>query len=80
MYLLRDNVFIKLLYVAIRKPNEIIVFTDGFSYSATSVLIKNLQESGNAIIVGYNGNPSEKKKNDKFDASQSPSASDKIFR
>ena len=56
------------------KPNEIIVFTDGFSYSATSVLIKNLQESGNAIIVGYNGNPSEKKKNEKFDSSQSPSA------
>ena len=56
-----------------RKPNEIIVFTDGFSYSATSMLIKNLQESGNAIIVGYNGNPSEKKKNDKFDASQAPS-------
>ena len=55
-----------------RKPNEIIVFTDGFSYSATSMLIKNLQESGNAIIVGYNGNPSKKKKNDKFDASQSP--------
>ena len=53
----------------IRKPTEIIVFTDGFSYSATSTFIKNLQESGNAIIVGYNGNPSEKKKNEKFDSS-----------
>ena len=57
----------------IRKPTEIIVFTDSFSYSATSIFIKNLQESGNAIIVGYNGNPSEKKKNEKFDSSQSPS-------
>ncbi len=57
----------------IRKPNEIIVFTDSFSYSATSLFIKNLQESGNAIIVGYNGNPSEKRKHDKFDSSQSPS-------
>ncbi len=56
----------------IRKPNEIIVFTDSFSYSATSLFIKNLQESGNAIIVGYNGNPSEKKKKDKFDSSQGP--------
>ena len=56
----------------IRKPNEIIVFTDGVSYSATSMLIKNLQESGNAIIVGYNGNPSDIKKHDKFDSSQSP--------
>ena len=57
----------------IRKPTEIIVFTDSFSYSATSIFIKNLQESGNAIIVGYNGNPSEKKKNEKFDSSQAPS-------
>ena len=56
-----------------RKPNEIIVFTDGFAVYGNSLFIKNLQESGNAIIVGYNGNPSEKKKNDKFDASQSPS-------
>jgi hypothetical protein len=58
----------------IRKPTEIIVFTDGLSYSATSLFIKNLQESGNAIIVGYNGNPSNEHKNDKFDSSQGPSA------
>ena len=58
-----------------RKPTEIIIFTDGFSYSATSYFIKDIQESGNAILIGYNGNPSEKKKKDKFDASQSPSAS-----
>ena len=45
-----------------RKPTDIIVFTDGFSYSATSIFIKDLQETGNAIIVGYNGIPSEKKR------------------
>ena len=46
----------------IRKPNEIIVFTDGYSFSATSLFIKNLQETGNSIIVGYNGIPSKEKK------------------
>ena len=56
-----------------RKPTEIIIFTDGFSYSATSLFIKDLYESGNAIIVGYNGIPNEKRKKDKFNASQSPS-------
>ena len=53
----------------IRKPNEIIVFTDGFSYSATSIFIKELQINGGAIIVGYDGNPKLKE----FDSSQSPS-------
>ena len=64
----------------IRKANEIIVFTDSFAFSATSLFIKNLQESGNAIIVGYNGNPSEKKKNEKFDSSQSPSPVNLSFK
>ena len=54
----------------IRKPHEIIIFTDGFSYSATSVLIKETQLKGGAIIVGYDGNPYL----DNFDASQSPSS------
>ena len=53
----------------IRKPTEIIIYTDGFSYSATSNFIKETQLRGGAIIVGYNGNPNFKK----FDASQSPS-------
>jgi hypothetical protein len=56
-----------------RKPNDIIVFTDGLELGSASSLIKNLQEMGNAIIVGYNGIPSEEKKYDKFDASISPS-------
>jgi len=53
----------------IRKPNEIIIFTDGFSYSATSIFIKETQIMGGAIIVGYSGNP----KLASFDSSQSPS-------
>ena len=53
----------------IRKPNEIIIFTDGYSYSATSVLIKQTQLKGGAIIVGYDGNPYL----DTFDASLAPS-------
>ena len=56
-----------------RKPTEIIIFTDGFSYSATSLFIKDLYESGNAIIVGYNGIPNEKRKKEKFNSSHSPS-------
>ena len=50
----------------IRKPNEIIIFTDGLSYSATSIFIKETQIMGGAIIVGYNGNP----KLASFDSSQ----------
>ena len=52
----------------LRKPNEIIIFTDGFSYSATSIFIKGIQLNGGAIIVGYGGNPNK----NNFDASQSP--------
>ena len=54
-----------------RKPTEIIVFTDGFSFSATSILIKYLQYYGGGIVVGYFGNP---KMNTTFDSSLSPSA------
>ncbi len=56
-----------------RKQTEIIIFTDGFSFSTTSFFIKDIQESGNAIIVGYNGIPTKQKKKDKFNSSQSPS-------
>ena len=52
----------------IRKPHEIIIFTDGFSYSATSIFIKGIQLDGGAIIVGYAGDPDE----NEFDSSQSP--------
>jgi hypothetical protein len=53
----------------LRKPTEIIIFTDGLSYSATSHFIKQTQLKGGAIIVGYGGNPNL----DIFDASQNPS-------
>ena len=54
-----------------KKPTEIIVFTDGFSYSTTSLFIKGLQKEGGAIIVGYLGNPNLT--DVPFDGSQSPS-------
>ena len=40
-----------------RKPTEIILFTDGSSYSAASCLIKGAQNRGSAIAVGYLGDP-----------------------
>ena len=56
-----------------RKPTDIIVFTDGFSFSATSIFLKILQYNGGAITVGYFGNP-KNRKNVTFDSSLSPSA------
>ena len=53
-----------------RKPTDIMVFTDGFSFSATSIFIKYLQYYGGGIVVGYFGHPS---KNTTFDSSLSPS-------
>lgn len=54
-----------------KKPTEIIVFTDGFSFSTTSLFIKGLQKEGGAIIVGYLGNPNLPA--EEFDGSQAPS-------
>ena len=53
----------------IRIPTEIIIFTDGFSYSATSIFIKETQLRGGAIIVGFGGNPEI----EQFDSSLAPS-------
>lgn len=53
----------------IRKPHEIIIFTDGLSYSSTSIFIKGMQLNGGAIVVGYAGNPNQ----NNFDSSQSAS-------
>ena len=36
----------------LKKPTDIILFTDFFSYSGTSFLIKGLQETGGTISVG----------------------------
>ena len=40
-----------------RKPTDIIIFTDGYSYSATALFIKYLQYYGGGITVGYFYNP-----------------------
>ena len=54
----------------LKRPTDIIIFTDSYSFSATSFFIKGLQETGAVIVVGYYGNP---KSNKIMDASQSPS-------
>ena len=54
-----------------RKPTEILIYTDGYSFSAASLYLKYLKENGGGIIVQYLGNP--KKSDEKFDISQSPS-------
>jgi len=57
----------------LKKPTEIIIFTDSYSFSATSTLIKGFQNIGGAIIVGYFGNP-KIEGIDLFDSSQSDSS------
>ena len=55
-----------------RKPTDIIIMTNSFSYSAASIFLKNVYKSGAGIIIGYDGNPNLP--DDIFDISQSPSA------
>ena len=43
--------------IKVKNPTDIIVFTDAYSYSATSTFIKGFQITGGAKIVGYFGNP-----------------------
>ena len=54
-----------------KKPTDILVFTDGYSFSCTSIFIKGLQVHGHGIIVGYNARPDLNKSD--FDAAQSNS-------
>lgn len=63
-----------------RKPTEILVYTDGFSYSAASLLLKHLQYYGGGITVGYFVNPNLD--SIPFDSSLSPSSvnSDEILK
>ena len=56
----------------LKKPTDVIIFTDSFSYSSTSGFIKGFQSTGGAIVVGYYGNPT-KNGTDFFDSSQSDS-------
>jgi len=60
-----------------KKPTDIIAFTDGYSFSATSILLKYLQYYGGGIVVGYFGNP---KINITFDSSLSTSAVINIYQ
>ena len=54
-----------------RKPSEILVLTDGYSFSSAALYIKYLQKMGGAIVAGYYGHPYSK---EPFDSSQSPSS------
>ena len=55
-----------------KKPTEIIIYTDGYSFSCASILIKGLHIYGSAIVVGYNAKPDITSKED-FDSSVSNS-------
>ena len=56
----------------LKKPTDILIFTDGYSFSSASTLIKGFQNIGGAIIAGYFGNP-KIEGIDLFDSSQSDS-------
>ena len=55
-----------------RSPTDILIFTDGYSFSAASIFIKYLQYYGGAIIAGFFGDP--RLKNVIFDSGQSASS------
>jgi len=56
----------------LKKPTDIIIFTDSYSFSAAATFITSFQTTGGAIVVGYYGNPTIKGI-DYFDSSQSNS-------
>ena len=53
-----------------RNPNKIIIYTDLYTFSTSSLFIKYLQYFGGAIIVGYLGN--SKNNNKLFESAVSP--------
>ena len=55
-----------------RKPTEIIIYTDGYSFSAASNFVKYAQYYGGGIVTGFFGNPT--KDNIPFDSGQSSSS------
>ena len=57
----------------LKSSTDILIYTDGFSFSATSGFLKAFQNTGGAIIVGFNGNPKIEGTSE-FDASQSSSS------
>ena len=57
----------------LKNPTDILIYTDSYCFSACSGFIKAFQNTGGAIIVGFNGNPKIEGV-DKFDGSQSSSS------
>jgi len=55
-----------------RAPTDILIFTDGYSFSAAATFIKYVQYYGGAIIAGFFGDPNSK--NVIFDSGQSASS------
>ena len=54
-----------------RKPTDILIYTDGYCFSACSMLAKKARRQGLAVLVGYAGDPVSL---DPFDAGQSPTS------
>ena len=55
-----------------RKPTDILIYTDGYSFSAASTFIKYIQYYGGGIVVGFFGNLNVN--NIPFDSGQSSSS------
>ena len=55
-----------------RKPTDILIYTDGYSFSAASTFVKSFQYYGGGIVAGFLGNPKEN--NIPFDSGQSSSS------
>ena len=55
-----------------RKPTDILIYTDGYSFSAASTFVKSFQYYGGGIVAGFLGNPNEN--NIPFDSGQSSSS------
>ena len=64
--------------INLKNPTDIIIYTDSYCFSACSGLVKAFQNSGGAIIVGFNGNPTIKGITE-FDSSQSSSSVHKFM-
>ena len=56
----------------LKNPTDILIYTDAFCFSVCSGFIKAFQNTGGAIIVGFNGNPKIEGTKE-FDGSQSSS-------
>ena len=57
----------------LKNSTDILIFTDGYCFSACSGFLKAFQNTGGAIIVGYSGNPTING-TEEFDGSQSASS------